>query len=196
MNKLTSLIQVGSFATVAVFAMSAGAAQAESAIRGAYAEVRANSSSQAASFEQVLPDNFYFSGTDRNGDPVRAPRGFTIVEAPEEGGGGIEEGGGAIVIPEGSVPTNFGEQAIGTFLTVDVADTGTNQSNLLLLGVNAGIPRSTSVDHTDTPLAATSLEDSIAEQVQNLTSPTDEDVTGLIRAFVGSNGNTASTGLE
>ena len=174
MNKLTSLIQVGSFATVAVFAMSAGAAQAESAIRGAYAEVRANSSSQAASFEQVLPDNFYFSGTDRNGDPVTAADSATFL---------------------GGIQPNFIDQEIGTFLTVDVADPGTNQSNLLLLGVNAGIPRSTSVNYADQPLAATSLEDSIAEQVQSL-SPTDEDVTGLIRAFVGPEGNTASTGLE
>lgn len=51
-------------ALTSLMSLSAGAVQAESAIRGSFAEVRANGSSQSASFEQVLPDNMYFGSFD------------------------------------------------------------------------------------------------------------------------------------
>ena len=171
MKKNMKRLSIAALATLGLVSLSTEAARADSAIRGAYAEVRANGSSQAASFEHVLPDNFYFGGTDAANAEVLTP------------------------ISTNSLGEFTGGQVIGTYLTVDVADPGTNQSNLLLLGVNAGVARSVTVDFAGTPLTATNLEDAIAEQVGTLI-PTDEDVIGLIRAFVGTDGTSASAGLE
>lgn len=62
-------------ALTSMISLCAGAAHAESAVRGSFAEVRPNGSSQSASFEHILPENFYFGSYD----PTAGNPGSTLT---------------------------------------------------------------------------------------------------------------------
>lgn len=157
---------------------TAGTAQADSAIRGAFAEVRPNGSAQAASFEHVLPDNFYFGSTL---DEAGALVGVDTLPT----GTAFDDGAGVA-----------GGARIGTALFIENTDAGLNTSSIRSLLIQAGPAISTSNDFTNTAIdAPRTLESAIAEQVQTLT-PTEEDVTGLVRAFVGADGFSADASLD
>ena len=80
MNKLAKILGIAAIGAMALQVP----AQAETATRGAYAEVRPNGSSFAAAFETVLPDSAVtLIGTDGADPATISPAALTIlVNAP------------------------------------------------------------------------------------------------------------------
>lgn len=174
-------VALSALSTLVLIAASAGSVRAESAIRGAFAEVRPNGSAQAASFEHVLPDNFYFGSTLDEGSTTNAV-GFDTLEDGTAFNSGT---------------TTLGAGRIGSALFVENTAPGTNESSIRSLLIQAGPARSTSQDIEGVDLSTpSSLEDAIAERVAANAAATEEDVTGFIRAFVGADGFSADASLD
>ena len=76
MNKLAKILGIAAIGAMALQVP----AQAETATRGAYAEVRPNGSSFAAAFETVLPDSAVtLIGTDGADPATISPAALTIL---------------------------------------------------------------------------------------------------------------------